>query len=542
MSPPALLEPKTKDGGAEMSVAPCKTKTQEYAIEVADVCKIFPGGVVANDNISLRVAKGHVHAVLGENGAGKTTLMNMLYGMIKPDKGEIRVFGEKVNFASPIDAIDAGIGMVHQHFMLVPSFTVAENIVLGREPRKTQVFFDEETAMNEVAELSERYGLNIHPEARVRDLSVGERQRVEIMKVLSRNVDIIILDEPTAVLTPQEVESLFMTFRALVFEGKTLILITHKLKEALSIADAITVLRGGKVQGTIKAKDATTDILTRMIVGEHEKTGRLERTAKRTGKPLLKARDVVVQDITGHTTVNGVSLDVREGEIVGVAGVEGNGQEELIEAIVGLRRITGGSVELGSVDITHKSTWFRREHGLSYVPSDRLEVGSAAEADIAENLVAGNHKREPFAHHNNISWRYVESYSEKMIKRYNIKATNPGVKVRTLSGGNLQRVVLARELGFDSEVIIVSQPTRGLDIRSANLVHQKLLDMRNNGAGILMVSSDLDEILAVSDRVIVMYEGKIVGEFDSSSCTLEEIGACMLGSTQSAQESYEPAN
>lgn len=517
-----------------------QTDLHDYAIEVCGITKRFPGGVTANDNVTMRVRKGEIHAVLGENGAGKTTLMNILYGMIAPDEGEVRIFGKKASFTSPVDAIKAGIGMVHQHFMLVPSFTVAENVVLGYEPTTMRVRFDSRAAEREVNDLAARYELDVTPQAIVRDLSVGERQRVEIMKILRRRADIIILDEPTAVLTPQEVKALFKTLKSLVASGKTVILITHKLSEALSIADTITVLRTGKVQGSLDRRDATPELLTRMIIGEEQAAdlGARRGTRETPGIPrervVLQATDIVVQDSSGRTVVNGVSLTVREGEILGVAGVEGNGQEELIEALVGLRPTVRGEIVLNGRSVTGKSTWFRRHSGLSYVPSDRLEVGSAGEATIAENLLAGNQRREPFAHRSVLRWKHVNAHSERLMKKYDIRAAGPHVKARTLSGGNLQRVVLARELAFDSKVVIVSQPTRGLDIRSASLVHKALKSMRDNGAGILMVSSDLDEVLAISDRVIVLYEGKVAGEFDPSTSSVEEIGFCMLGSRQLA--------
>jgi ABC-type uncharacterized transport system ATPase subunit len=497
-----------------------------YAVEMVDITKRFPG-VLANDAVTLRVESGEVHALVGENGAGKSTLMNILYGVHQPDSGRILIDEREVAFQSPRDAIASGLGMVHQHFMLVPSYTVAENIVLGLEPRR-RVLFDRHKAERITEELSTQYHLEVDPKAVIYDLPVGTQQRVEILKVLYRGADTIILDEPTAVLTPQETEELFNIIRMLVANGKTIIFITHKLYEVKSISDRVTVLRKGRRIDTVPTADVTEQDLARMMVGE-DMPSPMERPPCKPGKTALALDNLTVKGALGVTSVRGVSFDVREGEIVTLAGVEGNGQSELVEAVTGMRPAAAGQVYVKEVNVVRKGPDAVRKQGVSHVPEDRIATGTNLDASVAENLIARRHNKPPLASWGWISKRKIDTFSSELVERYDIKTPSIHTLARTLSGGNLQKVVVARELSFDSTVLIVVQPTRGIDIASSRYIRDVLVEMRNNGRAILLVSTDLDEVFSISDRILVMYQGDIAGEFKPDEVTREELGLYMIG-------------
>ncbi|QIS05467.1 ATP-binding cassette domain-containing protein [Nocardia brasiliensis] len=465
--------------------------------------------LVANDHIDLVVEPGEIHCLLGENGAGKSTLMNMLYGLLQPDEGEILLDGEAVVFSSPSDAIDAGIGMVHQHFMLVPVFTVAENIILGREPTKGPAVLDRAAARRQVRELSERYGFPVRPDALVADLSVGEQQRVEILKALANNVEVLILDEPTAVLTPQEIDELIEVLRAIAAEGTSIIFITHKLKEVTRIADRITVIRRGKVVGTVEPGTAETD-LAELMVGRSVELVVAKSPAAPTG-PTLVVDGLSVLDAAGSVVVDDVSFQADGGEIVGIAGVVGNGQSELVSALLGLRTPAAGTVTVGGWQVTGRSPRRHLAAGIGYVPEDRSHDGVIGTFSVAENLVLDLIDRPEFSRHGVLSIAAVKRNAAKRIEEFDIRTATIADPVRTLSGGNQQKVVLARELSRPLEVLIAGQPTRGLDVGSIEFVHKRIVRERDQGTAVLIVSTELDEIYALSDRIIVMYRGRIVG-------------------------------
>jgi len=503
-----------------------------YAIELEDITKRFPG-VLANDHVNLSVKKGAVHALVGENGAGKSTLMNIIYGLYLPDSGSIRINGKKVVFHSPRDAIANGLGMVHQHFMLVPSYTVAENLVLGREPRKNGLF-DRAKAEETTRKLSEQYHLEVDPKSVVHNLSVGTQQRVEILKALHFGADTIILDEPTAVLTPQEIDDLFNTIRVLVKDRKTVIFITHKLYEVKSISNQVTVLRKGKVIDTLPTKEVTENDLARMMVGEKMEPIPAKSTIQ-VGEKILEIKNLVVGDSMGSRAVRNVLLEVREGEIVTLAGVEGNGQTELVEAITGLHPIDSGKVYLRGKDITGKTPDEIRRQGLAHVPGDRISVGSNRSSSVAENLIARRHRQEPFSKKGWTNLQIVNKFAEDLVDRFNIKTSSINALASTLSGGNLQKVVVAREFTFQAPLLVVSQPTRGLDIASTRYIRDVLIEMRDNGHAIILVSTDLDEVFSVSDRILVMYQGEVVGEFTPEKTTREELGLYMIGARRQSK-------
>lgn len=502
---------------------------REPILELRGVTKRFPG-VLANDDVSIAVAPGEVLALLGENGAGKSTLMNVAYGLLTAEAGEMVVDGEVVAVRAPRDAIALRIGMVHQHFMLVEPLTVTENIVLGLEPAGFGGVIDRETARRRVVELSQRYGLKVDPDARVVDLSVGRQQRVEILKALYRDARILILDEPTAVLTPQEVEELFDIVRDLVDEGLAVVIITHKLDEVMSFSDRIVVMRNGRVVGETTPGACTEASLARMMVGRDVVLS-VERTPAHPGGPLLEVSDLEVLDDRKLEALRGVTLTVRAGEIVGIAGVDGNGQRELVEAIMGLRRPRKGHVRLKGEDITHDNTRKTIASGVSHVPEDRHRRGLVLDFDLVENVVLGDHRQEPFSHHGIIDRRALLSEAEARIADYDVRAPNPHVAAANLSGGNQQKLVLARELGRDPEVLIAAQPTRGLDVGAIEFVHRRILAERDSGKGVLLVSMELEEIMSLSDRILVMYEGRIVAEFEGGTVTEAELGIHMTGGT-----------
>ncbi|MGB6582673.1 MAG: ABC transporter ATP-binding protein [Streptosporangiaceae bacterium] len=494
-------------------------------LELKGITKRF-GSLVANDHIDLSAAPGQVHALLGENGAGKTTLMNVLYGLLQPDEGEILIDSKAVQFHSPRDAIAAGIGMVHQHFMLVPVFTVAENVTLGIEETRPPGLLDRRKTRRDVRELSRRYGLDIDPDALVENLPVGIQQRVEIVKALVRQAKVLILDEPTAVLTPAETQDLFQIIRQLKAGGTSVVFISHKLKEVQAIADTITVLRRGAVVGE-RPPSASEDELAALMVGRNVQL-RVSKQPAKPGDVVLDVNDLTVADETGRIWVNGMSLQVRSGEILGVAGVQGNGQTELCEALMGLRPAVAGQVVLNGQDLTHATPKQRLRAGIAYVPEDRQEDGLISDFPVADNMVLDAYDQPPFASGIRLNLGAIASNAAERIKEFDVRTSSAQVPVGTLSGGNQQKVILARELAREHKVLIASQPTRGLDVGSIEFVHRRIVEQRDHGVAVLIVSAELDEIYALADRIAVMYEGKITGE-RPPDVPAEELGRLMAG-------------
>jgi len=502
---------------------------EPVVLELRGITKRFPG-IVANDSINLDLRRGEVHALLGENGAGKSTLMNVLYGLYSADEGEIRVGGEAVRFHSPRDAIAHGIGMVHQHFMLIPVMTVAENIVLGVEPSKDGVLLDYATARARVREIAATFGFAIEPDAFVQDISVGQQQRVEILKALYRKAEILILDEPTAVLTPQEATELFGILRSLTEEGLSIIFISHKLDEVLELADRVTVLRRGKLVETLPVAGATEESLARLMVGR-EVLLEVEKGQVAPGDVLLRVDGLRVRDDRGVEKVRGVSLDVRAGEIVGIAGVDGNGQTELIDALTGLRRPDAGRIDVGGADVTNVSAREHFEVGVGHIPQDRQHRGLVLEFSIAENLALHDYRRPPASRLGWLFPRRLVERATRLIKEFDIRGGSAVTPAGSLSGGNQQKVILAREIDRDPRLLIAAQPTRGLDVGAIEFVHRRLVEERSQGRALLLVSLELDEVLSLSDRILVMFEGEIVGEFPPTA-TEEELGLAMTGGGQ----------
>ena len=504
-----------------------QTTDRSAILELRHIVKRFPG-VLANDDVSVQVSPGEVLALLGENGAGKSTLMNVAYGLLAADSGEIVVEGEVVQIHMPRDAIALRIGMVHQHFMLVEPLTVTENIVLGMEPSGFLGKIDRAAAREKVVEIAKRYGLKVDPDARVGDLSVGMQQRVEILKALYRDARILILDEPTAVLTPQEVDELFQIVRGLVGEGLAVVIITHKLDEVMAFSDKIVVMRNGAVVGQTTPAESTEQSLARMMVGR-DVVLRVEKAPANPKDVVLAVRDLKVLDDCKLEALKGVSLDVRGGEIVGIAGVDGNGQGELVEAIVGLRKPISGSVTLRGKDITHAAPDDTIAAGVSHVPADRHRRGLVLDFDLVENLVLGDHSRAPYAKFGILDRAAMQKMALERIKDYDVRTPNEQVSAANLSGGNQQKLVLARELGRDPEFLIAAQPTRGLDVGAIEFVHRRILAERDSGKGVLLISMELEEIQSLSDRILVMYEGRIVAEFKGGTVSEEELGIYMIG-------------
>jgi ABC-type uncharacterized transport system ATPase subunit len=502
----------------------------DLVLEMRGIRKVFPG-VVANDGVDLDIRPGEVHALLGENGAGKSTLMNILYGLYRQDEGEILLHGKPVSFGSARDAIGAGIGMVHQHFMLIPVMTVAENIVLGIEPRNG-IFLDERSAEQRVENLSKRFGLAVDPAALVGDITVGMEQRVEILKALYRGADVLILDEPTAVLTPQESHELFETINSLKADGKSIIFISHKLKEVLEIADRITVLRRGKKIETFPREGATEESLARAMVGR-DVLLRVEKPPAQPGEVLLSVRDLHVIDDRGIEKVSGLSFDVRAGEIVGIAGVDGNGQSELIDAITGLRKIASGTVEVAGRTIADANPRDMLDAGIGHIPEDRQRRGLVLEFSIAENIALHDYSREPDA---KWGWlfpaRMIEG-ARRLIREFDVRGGGPLTRAGGLSGGNQQKLVAAREISRDPKVLVAAQPTRGLDVGAIEYLHRRIVAERDAGRAVLLISLELEEILSLSDRILVVYEGKIAGEH-TGEVSEQEIGLEMLGGREKA--------
>ncbi|HEV1935199.1 TPA: ABC transporter ATP-binding protein [Streptococcus pneumoniae] len=506
----------------------------ENVIEMRDITKVF-GGFVANDKINLHLRKGEIHALLGENGAGKSTLMNMLAGLLEPTSGEIAVNGQVVNLDSPSKAASLGIGMVHQHFMLVEAFTVAENIILGSELTKNGVL-DIAGASKEIKALSERYGLAVDPSAKVADISVGAQQRVEILKTLYRGADILIFDEPTAVLTPSEIDELMAIMKNLVKEGKSIILITHKLDEIRAVSDRVTVIRRGKSIETVEIAGATNADLAEMMVGRSV-SFKTEKQASKPKEVVLSIKDLVVNENRGVPAVKNLSLDVRAGEIVGIAGIDGNGQSELIQAITGLRKVESGSIELKGDSIVGLHPRQITELSVGHVPEDRHRDGLILEMMISENIALQTYYKEPHSKNGILNYSNITSYAKKLMEEFDVRAASELVPAAALSGGNQQKAIIAREIDRDPDLLIVSQPTRGLDVGAIEYIHKRLIEERDNGKAVLVVSFELDEILNVSDRIAVIHDGKIQGIVSPETTNKQELGILMAGGNLGKEKS-----
>ncbi len=501
-------------------------------LELRGITKRFPG-VLANDHVDLDLVPGEVHALLGENGAGKSTLMNILYGLYHPDEGEIHIKGKRVTIDSPKAAIEHGIGMVHQHFMLIPVMTVAENIVLATEPRRGGVFLDYDAALQKVRELAGSFNFAIDADAKVQDITVGQQQRVEILKALYRGAEILILDEPTAVLTPQEADELFGILQTLQREGMSIIFISHKLREVLEIADRVTVLRRGKRIDTVPREGATQDTLARLMVGR-EVLLRVEKPPAQPREPLMTVEGLRVLDDRGLEAVRSVSFDVHAAEIVGIAGVDGNGQTELIDALTGLRMPAEGRIVVGGEDLTNANASTRLDSGMGHIPEDRQRRGLVLEFSLAENLALHDFDKKPFSH---FGWLWpgrIVTAARRLLKEFDVRGGTPQTRAGALSGGNQQKVVVAREVSRDPRVLIAAQPTRGLDVGAIEFVHRRLVEERDEGRAVLLISLEIDEILSLSDRILVMYEGEFVEEY-GPDVTEQQLGIAMTGGTREAE-------
>jgi simple sugar transport system ATP-binding protein len=503
------------------------------AVEIRGITKAFPG-VLANSNVDLDVRAGEIHALVGENGAGKSTLMNILYGLIHPDSGEILIDGKPTRIAGPRDAIAKGIGMVHQHFMLIPVFTVGENIMLGREPVTAGLIYDQAKARHEIEDLTRRYGLALDADARTGDLPVGLQQRVEIVKVLYRGANILILDEPTGVLTPQESKELFGVLRDLVKGGKTIIFISHKLKEVLDISDRITVMRRGKVVGHLITKDTNEEEIATAMVGR-EVLLRVDKQPAKPGPVTFRVENLTASSDRGVPALKGISFELRQGEILGIAGVEGNGQSELVEVLAGTRTATGGKVWLADKDVTAFDARTERHAGIAHIPEDRRGAGLVLNYSIAENMILGRQRDSPFSwHHLVLLLDAIRSWATRLVKEFDIRTPSIETPARSLSGGNQQKIIVAREMASQPKVLLASQPTRGVDIGAIEFIHRRIVAERDGGAAVLLVSAELDEIRSLSDRIAVLYEGHIVS-IEPGDAPEERLGLLMTGGGQPAR-------
>ena len=501
----------------------------EEIIKLIGITKRFPG-VLANDNVTLDVRKGEIYALVGENGAGKSTLMKTMYGLHQPTEGEVWIKGKKIEDFSPSTAIKNGIGMVHQHFMLLPSFTIAENIVLGKELRKNKVFLDKDEANKKVISLSKEYGLEVDPKLKIEDASVGLQQRVEILKALYKGADILILDEPTAVLTPQETKELFAVIKKLVKEkDMTVIIITHKLNEVIEISDRVGVMRAGKLIGVENTKDVTEKILAEMMVGREVLFEHIDKNDA-YGDILVQVDNLWVKDNRGFDAIKGISFGVRAGEILGIAGIEGNGQSELIEALTGIRKVEKGKVYIKNKEATNLSPKKIREMGTSHIPEDRLTTGMSKDSSIEDNILMGKQHSEEFATKGiQLKRKNIKKYAKDLIEKFDVRTASEEVKMGSLSGGNMQKVIIAREFSFDTTILFISQPTRGVDIGAIEFIHEQIVKKRNEGCAIVLVSAELDEIFRLSDRIICLYEGNITGKFKNGEISKLDIGYYMTG-------------
>lgn len=508
-------------------------------IETFNLTKKF-GDFTANDNVNIEIKEGEITAIVGENGAGKTTLMNMLYGLLQPTSGEIRINGKSVNFKSPIDAIEHGIGMVHQHFKLVPSLTVFENIMLGIEIKKevkvgkgfkfSSFIIDQKKEKEEVKKIIDLYKFDLNPDDKVENISIGAKQRIEILKMLYRNVDILIFDEPTAVLTPQEVDEILESFKELKKQGKTIILITHKLREVMEVSDNVIVIKRGKVLGNKRTKDTTSEELANLMVGREVITNvNKDREKKEDARVVYELKNISTESKTGKKCLDGISLKIHEGEILGIAGVEGNGQSELVKVITGLMESTEGQIFINGKDITNKWPKDIRKSGIGIIPEDRYAQGLCKDMKISENIIAGYHDREVYSNHGFMKFNEIKEKTNDLICKYDIRVADKDGNISQLSGGNAQKVIIAREFESDPDLLIASQPTRGVDIGSIEFIHDRILKLRKSNKAILLISSELSEIMNLSDRIAVMYKGKIIGIVNAKDTTASELGLLMAG-------------
>lgn len=504
------------------------TPQSEYIIEMCNITKEFPG-IIANDDITLQLKRGEIHALLGENGAGKSTLMSVLFGLYQPEKGVIKKNGEVVQVNDPNDATALGIGMVHQHFKLVECFTVLENIILGAETTKLG-FIKKKEARKKVMELSQKYGLNILPDEKIEDITVGMQQRTEILKMLYRNNEILIFDEPTAVLTPQEIDELMDIMRNLAREGKSILFITHKLNEIMAVADRCTVLRKGKYIGTVNIKETTKEELSQMMVGR-EVSFAVAKNESVPGKEILRIEKMTVKSkLHKKDAVKDVSLSVHAGEIVCIAGIDGNGQTEFVHALTGLDKIDSGKVFLNDEEISAKNIRYRNTHGFSHIPEDRHKHGLVLDYSLEQNIVLQRYFEPEFQRGGFVKFKEIRAYADKLIDKFDVRSGQGAVTVaRSMSGGNQQKAIVARELDRKHDLLIAVQPTRGLDVGAIEYIHKQIVKDRDSGAGILLVSLELDEVMNLSDRILVMYEGEIVGELDPKKTTVQELGLYMAG-------------
>ncbi|WOV86064.1 ABC transporter ATP-binding protein [Sporosarcina oncorhynchi] len=504
----------------------------EYVIEMLNITKKF-GNFYANDNITLQLGKGEIHALLGENGAGKSTLMNILFGLYQPEEGEIKVNGKTANITNPNVANDLGIGMVHQHFMLVENLTVTENIILGNEPKKMGIVNIKDAA-KEVAEISKLYGLNVDPYAKIEDISVGMQQRVEILKTLYRGANILIFDEPTASLTPQEIQELISIMKKLITEGKSIILITHKLQEIMDVSDRVTVIRKGQGIGTVVTAETNPEELATLMVGR-QVTFKTEKGPSYPKEEILHVENLVVADNRGIEKVKGLNLSVRRGEIVGLAGIDGNGQSELIEAITGLRKPKSGSISINSKDVTGMKPRQITQAGLGHIPQDRHKHGLVLEFSVAHNAALQEYYHEPYSKNGIMNYSTVSEYAKKLIEEYDVRTQGEHELARALSGGNQQKLIIGREVSRDPDLLIAALPTRGLDVGAIEFIHKRLIEQRDNGKAVFLISFELDEVMNVSDRIAVIYDGKVVDTVIPGETTEQELGLLMAGHNKNAR-------